>query len=103
MCIVDDWFTEHRAFAMGLVSTGAPLGGILFSLVLKALFCAVRLADVHVQLSVHSGGFYARGLCAGQEPRAGGRRPGAARGADAVGFPAFPRRILSPVHAVRVW
>src|SRR6266699_2531340 len=37
-CVVDDWFTTHRASAMGLVSTGAPIGGILFRLTLRAFF-----------------------------------------------------------------
>ena len=38
LCVVDHWFTNHHAAAMGIVSTGAPIGGILFSLVLRALF-----------------------------------------------------------------
>ncbi|TPX07019.1 uncharacterized protein E0L32_011087 [Thyridium curvatum] len=37
-CVIDHWFSRHRAFAMGIVTTGAPIGGILFSLVFRSLF-----------------------------------------------------------------
>jgi len=69
-CVIDDWFTENRASAMGLITTGAPVGGILFSLVLKALFARYDWQTSMYWLSIIIGCFVLAGslLVKGRRP-----------------------------------
>lgn len=55
--VVDHWFREHHAFAIGFVTLGAPVGGIFFSVVLQVLFEKLDWKDAMVALSCILVGF----------------------------------------------
>ena len=55
--VVDHWFREHHAFAIGFVTLGAPVGGIFFSVVLQVLFDKLDWKDAMVALSCILVGF----------------------------------------------
>jgi hypothetical protein len=59
---VDQWFKTGHSFAIGFVTLGAPIGGIFFSVVLKALFDRLSWLIAMVALSSTIAGFLLIGV-----------------------------------------
>ncbi|KAK9786116.1 hypothetical protein SCARD494_11424 [Seiridium cardinale] len=60
--VVDQWFKDGHSFAIGFVTLGAPIGGILFSVVLQVLFDRFEWRVAMVLLSSIIAGFLVIGL-----------------------------------------